>query len=179
MSVHDGSPYSLRGAYSSPKPVVSTAERGALHLVPARAMGGSGPSSPDAGTTPPISPLADRLQRDENTPERSGGFGAPSTPGSANRGDVGSAGGDAAARRRAAAEWVEAVAGTSLPYSSDHAFRAALRDGVLLCRLINSMHEGTVPQVGAAVGGAGCRHQAAVYPLSATQRLCKLRPLIV
>ena len=74
----------------------------------------------------------------------------------------------AAARRRAAAEWVEGLTGIALPTSSDHAFRGALRDGVLLCRILDLLRPGMVAKVGpvlaspiqymqgAGTGGGGC-----------------------
>lgn len=53
------------------------------------------------------------------------------------------------ARRRAAAEWIESLTGIALPTSSDHAFRGALRDGILLCKVLNILRPGIIPQVGA------------------------------
>lgn len=81
------------------------------------------------------------MQRDDNL-TRDGGRHAPFTPPSAARPSL-----ECAVRRRAAAEWVEALTGSALPYSSDHAFRAALQDGVLLCRAVNA--SGLLTQVGA------------------------------
>lgn len=52
------------------------------------------------------------------------------------------------ARRRAAAEWIESLTGIALPTSSDHAFRGALRDGILLCKVLNILRPGIIPQVG-------------------------------
>ncbi len=61
----------------------------------------------------------------------------------------------AAARRRAAAEFLAAQTGIRLPAESDLAFRAALRDGVALCRLLNALRPGAVGKVsGSAVGVA-------------------------
>ncbi|KAL0030034.1 hypothetical protein WJX79_002301 [Trebouxia sp. C0005] len=51
------------------------------------------------------------------------------------------------ARRRAAAEWIEELTGIALPTSSDHAFRGALRDGILLCKVLNILRPGIIPQV--------------------------------
>ena len=51
------------------------------------------------------------------------------------------------ARRRAAAEWIENLTGIALPTSSDHAFRGALRDGILLCKVLNTIRPGIIPQV--------------------------------
>lgn len=53
----------------------------------------------------------------------------------------------AAARRRAAAEWVESLTGVALPTSSDTALRGALRDGVLLCKILNILRPGIFPKV--------------------------------
>lgn len=53
----------------------------------------------------------------------------------------------AASRRRAAAEWIEQQTGSHLPTSSDHALRGALRDGVLLCRLMNKIEPNIIPKV--------------------------------
>jgi hypothetical protein len=52
-----------------------------------------------------------------------------------------------AARRRVAAEWVESMTGVALPTASDHAFRGALRDGVLLCQLLNKLRPGLISRV--------------------------------
>ena len=54
------------------------------------------------------------------------------------------------ARRRAAAEWIESLTGIALPTSSDHAFRGALRDGILLCKVLNILRPGIIPQVSAS-----------------------------
>lgn len=62
-------------------------------------------------------------------------------------GSVQSAQVQATARRRAAAEWVEDLTGIALPTSSDHAFRGALRDGILLCKVLNILRPGSIPQV--------------------------------
>ena len=51
------------------------------------------------------------------------------------------------ARRRAVAEWVQAVVGVTLPIDTDMDFRAALRDGTVLCRLLNAVRPGTIPKV--------------------------------
>ena len=53
----------------------------------------------------------------------------------------------AAARRRAAAEWVESMTGIALPTSSDTALRGALRDGVVLCKVLNILRPGIFPKV--------------------------------
>lgn len=53
----------------------------------------------------------------------------------------------AAARRRAAAEWVQNITGIALPTASDHAMRAALRDGVIFCTILNTLRPGVLPKV--------------------------------
>lgn len=52
-----------------------------------------------------------------------------------------------AARRRIAADWVESMTGVALPTATDHAFRGALRDGVLLCQLLNKLRPGLISRV--------------------------------
>ena len=53
----------------------------------------------------------------------------------------------AVSRRRAAAEWVESLTGIALPTASDAALRGALRDGLLLCKLLNILRPGILPKV--------------------------------
>ena len=55
----------------------------------------------------------------------------------------------AASRRIAAAEWIAAQTGIQVPHDTDFLFRQALRDGVALCRLLNSLRPGAVSKVGA------------------------------
>lgn len=50
-------------------------------------------------------------------------------------------------KRREAAEWIKQLSGIDVPYSSDNYFRAALKDGVILCRILNSVVPGFVPKV--------------------------------
>ncbi|MEW5299266.1 MAG: hypothetical protein WDW36_002299 [Sanguina aurantia] len=50
-------------------------------------------------------------------------------------------------KRREAAEWIKQLSGIDVPYSSDNYFRAALKDGVILCRILNSVVPGHVPKV--------------------------------
>lgn len=45
-------------------------------------------------------------------------------------------------RRKAASEFVQAATGVFVPYASDAAFRAGLKDGVLLCRVANTVWGG-------------------------------------
>ncbi|KAK2076682.1 hypothetical protein QBZ16_005442 [Prototheca wickerhamii] len=51
------------------------------------------------------------------------------------------------AKRRAASEWISLAIGEKVPYETDQAFRAALADGVTLCRLINWVRPGIIPKV--------------------------------
>ena len=53
----------------------------------------------------------------------------------------------AVSRRRAAAEWVEGLTGIALPIASDAALRGALRDGMLLCKILNILRPGILPKV--------------------------------
>ena len=53
----------------------------------------------------------------------------------------------AVSRRRAAAEWVEVLTGIALPIASDAALRGALRDGMLLCKILNILRPGILPKV--------------------------------
>lgn len=53
-----------------------------------------------------------------------------------------------AAKRKAACEFIRASTGMAPPYATDQAFRAALKDGVLLCKLANTVWPGIVQQVG-------------------------------
>ena len=52
----------------------------------------------------------------------------------------------AVSRRRAAAEWVESLTGIALPTASDAALRGSLRDGILLCKLLNILRPGILPK---------------------------------
>lgn len=51
------------------------------------------------------------------------------------------------ARRRTVAAWVESLTGVPVPTSCDHSFRAALKDGVLLCKLMNRLKPYSVKKV--------------------------------
>ena len=66
----------------------------------------------------------------------------------------------AALRRRAAAEWIASLTGAEVPWHSDRAFRAALRDGVTLCRLLNALRPGSVPKASAVCGWVGAHTHA-------------------
>ena len=86
----------------------------------------------------------------QGTPQRPGAGAAPS-PGSPLRASVspGEARAlKAASRRAAAAEWIRAQTGIEVPAETDFVFRQALRDGVALCRLLNSLRAGAISKVG-------------------------------
>lgn len=51
------------------------------------------------------------------------------------------------AKRRAASEWISMALDEKIPYETDAAFRSALADGVVLCRLVNWVRPGTIPKV--------------------------------
>ena len=50
-------------------------------------------------------------------------------------------------RRRSAAEWIESMTGTDVGSGSDSVFRAQLRNGVLLCQLMNKIRPGCITHV--------------------------------
>ena len=52
-------------------------------------------------------------------------------------------------KREAAAQFINCtvVGPTPVPHTSDEAFRAALADGVILCRLINCLKPGSIPHI--------------------------------
>lgn len=58
-------------------------------------------------------------------------------------------------RRREAAAFIEAVTKVAVPYSYDTALRETLRDGSILCKLLNGTVPGHLDKVRAAQGGAG------------------------
>ena len=49
-------------------------------------------------------------------------------------------------RRKAAADWAEGLTGVALPVAADTTFRGALRDGILLCRILNTLRPGAIPK---------------------------------
>lgn len=53
----------------------------------------------------------------------------------------------AALKRRTASEWISQALGVAIPHESDQVFRAALADGVVLCRLMNWLRPGTITKV--------------------------------
>jgi hypothetical protein len=52
-----------------------------------------------------------------------------------------------AEKRVIVAEWLYTVLGASVPAENDEAFRSALSDGVILCRLLNALQPNTIPRV--------------------------------
>jgi len=54
---------------------------------------------------------------------------------------------EALARRRSVATWIENLTGVPLPTASDFSFRSALKDGVLLCRLMNKLSPYSIAKV--------------------------------
>jgi len=65
----------------------------------------------------------------------------------------------AARKRLAAANFLQAVLGVSIPHDNDEAFRASLADGVVLCQLLNALQPGIIPHIqsGAATPTSGVR----------------------
>ncbi|GMH44370.1 hypothetical protein BSKO_12304 [Bryopsis sp. KO-2023] len=51
------------------------------------------------------------------------------------------------ARRKSVALWIEKLTGCPVPTSSDHSFRAVLKDGVLLCQVMNAIKPYSVSKV--------------------------------
>lgn len=49
-------------------------------------------------------------------------------------------------RRQSAADWIETLTDHVLPATSDRLFRAELRDGVVLCELMNAIRPGCITQ---------------------------------
>lgn len=54
-----------------------------------------------------------------------------------------------AAKRKAASQFVKECTGIAPPYATDQLFRAALKDGVLLCKVVNSVWPNAVQEVSA------------------------------
>lgn len=50
-------------------------------------------------------------------------------------------------KRILVADWLQQLTGAVVPTESDEAFRAALSDGVTLCRLLNALQPNTIPRV--------------------------------
>lgn len=51
------------------------------------------------------------------------------------------------AKRKTVATWIEKLLGVPVAVSSDYSFRTCLRDGVVLCYLMNSLKPGSVREV--------------------------------
>ena len=114
--------------------------------------GGAGAAAAEWDQGLLCAPLAGRKSRLQPADLQRQGVSRAST-GTAPRMQV-----QAAARRRAAAEWVEGLTGIALPTSSDHAFRGALRDGVLLCRILDLLRPGMVAKVGPVLASLNIIH---------------------
>lgn len=50
-------------------------------------------------------------------------------------------------RRQEAAAFIESLTGTAVDHTTDQAFRAGLRDGVLLCNVVNFLVPGRITEV--------------------------------
>ena len=65
-------------------------------------------------------------------------------------------------RRRAAADWIESLTGVAVSATSDRHFRESLKDGTLLCQVLNIIRPGCITQVIAMsakqLTEAGCTH---------------------
>eukprot|EP00798_Chlamydomonas_sp_ICE-L_P020873 gene20873-27714_t len=51
------------------------------------------------------------------------------------------------AKRLEACDWILSITGKSIPYEHDLEFRSSLRDGVLLCHIINAVCPGTIQRI--------------------------------
>jgi hypothetical protein len=61
-----------------------------------------------------------------------------------------------AAKRKTASEFIQATTGVFVQFSSDQLFRGALKDGVLLCRMANTVWHGGIAQVSCGQNTIGC-----------------------
>uniref|UniRef100_A0A061S3R0 Kinesin family member C2/C3 n=1 Tax=Tetraselmis sp. GSL018 TaxID=582737 RepID=A0A061S3R0_9CHLO len=52
-----------------------------------------------------------------------------------------------AERRSYVVEWIRSITGVQLPSDSDQVFRSKLRDGVLLCKILNAVKPGTITRI--------------------------------
>lgn len=50
-------------------------------------------------------------------------------------------------KRKTVATWIEKLLGVPVAVSSDYSFRTCLRDGVLLCYLVNCLKPGSIREV--------------------------------
>lgn len=55
-----------------------------------------------------------------------------------------------AAKRKAASQFIKECTGVAPPYATDQGFRAALKDGLLLCKVVNTVWPDAVKQVSTA-----------------------------
>eukprot|EP00951_Prasinocladus_malaysianus_P039346 scaffold440074_cov46-Prasinocladus_malaysianus.AAC.1 len=54
---------------------------------------------------------------------------------------------DSAVRRTIVSEWIKTTIGDVLPVKTDSEFRASLRDGVVLCKILNHVKPGTITRI--------------------------------
>ena len=99
---------------------------------------------PPAGRSPEHTP-PHKLQGKLSNEAQKVSLKKTSTPDSAGSASVRTT--QAAYRRRAAAEWVEEITGAGVCSASDHAFRRSLKDGTLLCKVLNFVRPGSVTKV--------------------------------
>jgi hypothetical protein len=88
-----------------------------------------------------------------------------------------------AAKRKAASQFIRDCTGVSPPYATDQGFRTALKDGVLLCKVVNTVWPDAVKQVRPCVSPVCWRlhsctcTQACISsqhrPASSTRHACK------
>ena len=64
-------------------------------------------------------------------------------------------------RELAVCRWIEEVVETQLTFEPSSALREGLRDGVLMCKLLNRLRDGTVPEVNEARAGLKLPHYRA------------------
>jgi hypothetical protein len=55
--------------------------------------------------------------------------------------------GEQAVKRNLVAKWIMDTTRQPVPYATDQEFRAGLRDGIVLCYLLNKLKPGTITQV--------------------------------
>ncbi|KAI3427016.1 hypothetical protein D9Q98_006959 [Chlorella vulgaris] len=110
--------------------------------------------APSPASNPAASPLSDFAFTPPAAapPAAARPTSAGSQPSSPRRGSLSLTASDSrllkgANRRQLAAEWLTSLTGAAVPYDSDAAFRASLRDGVTLCRLINELRPGSVSKI--------------------------------
>ena len=70
---------------------------------------------------------------------------AKRTPDSSSQSDARAL--QAGKRRRAAADWIESLTGVAVSATSDRHFRESLKDGTLLCQVLNIIRPGCITQV--------------------------------